>query len=101
MRIARPSLHLPALLGAVAALCEQAPLRNTMATGAFDEPLGSLQAKIEVFRSRRAFLGLERLLIASAPRIGQSGRNAQPVPHRGPVVAVTVTEPATSATSPG
>lgn len=59
------SVYLPALLAAVAELSGLQPLRSTMASGTFVEPLGGLDAKLALFQERRGLLRLDRLLLAS------------------------------------
>jgi hypothetical protein len=59
------SLFLPALLAAVRCFSHMQLHQSVMATGSFDEPLGSLPQKLGLFGDRERRLGLDSLLVAS------------------------------------
>jgi hypothetical protein len=60
------SLYLATLLAAVARFGEKQPLRNVLATGAFDEPIAWLPAKLELCARVRGELKTRALQVASS-----------------------------------
>lgn len=60
------SLYLGTLLAAAAYFGDKRPLRNVLATGAFDEQIHFLHEKLELFETVHGELGCDAMLVAAA-----------------------------------